>query len=132
MKGFLTILLLMGFAANIVHAQSEPRAGVAHVVLVWLKQPGNHEHRERIIAGSEKLRQIPGVLDLQAGAVISSERDLVEDSYDVGLYLRFASRQDLRDYLAHPLHKAIVNDEFVPIMDHYRVVDFSVAAPANQ
>ena len=123
--------VFLALAANL-YAAPPPEPGVVHVVLVWLKQPGNTAHRQQIIVGSNKLRQIPGVLDLQVGEVITSDRALVEDSYDIGLYLRFANQQDLRSYLTHPLHQATVKDEFVPIMDHYRVMDFAAAPPLDE
>ncbi len=129
LKSLLLVLLL---AASPVFAQPAPQQGVVHAVLVWLKQPGNAEHRAQIIAGSQKLRDVPGVLDLRVGEVIRSERGVVEDGYDVGLTLRFASQQALQDYLVHPLHKSTVKTEFAPIMDHYRVFDFSVAPRASE
>lgn len=121
------LLLAFLISTNTVFAQPAPQQGVMHVVLVWLKQPQNPVHRAQIIAGTQKLREVPGVLDLQVGEVITSDRNVVEDSYDVALTLRFASLQALNDYLGHPLHQSTVKTEFVPIMDHYRVFDFTVA-----
>jgi len=108
--------------ANDSGGTAEP--GLVHVVLVWLKEPGNAEHRQQIIAGSKTLTDIPGVLDLRVGEVIAGERDVVEDSYDVGLYLRFASQADLQTYLTHPTHVTTVKQKFLPIMARYQVMDF--------
>lgn len=102
--------------------QQEP--GLVHVVLVWLKEPGNLAHRQQIIEGSKMLRDIPGVLDLRVGEVVTSDRAVVEDSYDVGLYLRLADQQALDQYLIHPTHKETVKREFLPIMERYQVLDF--------
>lgn len=110
-----------------VQSQSQPQAetSLVHVVLVWLKEPGNAEHRQQIIQGTQRLRQIPGVLDLHVGEVISSDRPVVEDSYDVGIYLRFANAEDLQAYLTHPMHVNTVKTQFLPIMERYQVMDFS-------
>ena len=98
--------------------------GLVHIILVWLKEPGNAEHRQQIIEGTHSLREIPGVLDLHVGEVISSDRPVVEDSYDVGIYLRFANAEDLQTYLTHPTHVNTVKAQFVPIMDRFQVMDF--------
>lgn len=117
---FLALTSLGGFA----HDPPKP-PGIVHVVVVWLKEPGNAEHRQQIIAGSKQLKEIPGVLDLRVGKVVPSEREVVDSSYDVAIYLRFANAEDLQAYLVHPIHKAAVKDVFVPIMDRYKVYDFT-------
>lgn len=126
---FVFLLLLSGAllaGGSWAHTPPKPPAapGVVHVVLVWLKDAGNAEHRQQVISGSKQLADIPGVLDLRVGTVIPSDRDVVDASYDVALYLRFASEADLQAYLVHPTHKTTVKEVFVPIMDHYRVMDF--------
>ncbi len=108
-------------------SQDEPQPDffLMHVVLVWLKQAGNPQHREQIIEASQRLKAIPGVLDLHVGEVVRSDREVVEDSYDVALSLRFANRADLQAYLVHPLHVSTVKQEFLPIMQRYQVIDFA-------
>lgn len=100
---------------------------LVHVVLVWLKQPGNLQHRQEIIQASRALGEIPGVLDLRVGQVVPGERDVVEDSYDIGLVLRFRGKDALQAYLDHPLHVSTVKARFMPLMARYQVMDF--AAP---
>ena len=110
---------------------SSAHANIAHIVLIWLKEPGNAEHRQRIIDTSQKLRAIPGVLDLQVGPVLPSDRAVAEDGYDVGLYVRLKDRQALQAYLEHPTHTGKLAEVFLPIMDRYKVFDFAVAPPAD-
>ena len=119
------LLITFAFTSYAAFAHDPPKPfGVVHVVLVWLKDAGNAEHRQQIITGSMQLRDIPGVLDLRVGEVIPSDRPVVDSSYDVALTLRFANDAALQTYLAHPIHKTTVKEVFVPIMDHYRVMDF--------
>ena len=106
-------------------ASADSDGEVVHVVMVWLKQPGNEAHRQQLIDGSKRLQQIPGVIDLQVGSVIHSDREVVEDSFDVALSVRFEDHAALQNYLQHPLHLGTVKSVFVPIMDHYRVLDFT-------
>ncbi|MGB1580528.1 MAG: Dabb family protein [Nevskiales bacterium] len=119
----LLLLLLWLSPAALAHDPPKP-PGVIHVVMVWLKEPGNPAHRQQIISGSKKLEAIPGVQEIRVGEVVESEREVVDDSFDVALYMRFASEEAMQTYLAHPDHVNAVKEYFLPIMDRYRVYDF--------
>src|SRR5688500_16681248 len=67
-----------------------PRPLVAHVVVAWLKKPGDATDRQKLIDAAPRLREIPGVVDVYAGPPIPSERPVVDSSYDVGIILFFA------------------------------------------
>lgn len=110
--------------AVFAYEEDEP-PGVIHVVLVWLKEPGNAEHRQRIIEGSKKLEGIPGIRELRVGQAIPSERDVVDDSFDIGLYMTFPSEKAMQAYLTHIEHVEIVKNEFMPLMERYLVYDFT-------
>lgn len=114
--------LLFGISA---HADETEEPGVIHTVVIWLKEPGNTEHRQQAISASKKLKEIPGVLDLRVGEVIAGERKVIDSSYDVALYLRFGNKEDLQNYLVHPIHKSLVKDDLGPIIERYKVYDFT-------
>jgi hypothetical protein len=97
---------------------------VEHVVVVWLKSPGNTEHRRRIIDESEVLRRIPGVIDLRVGEMIPSERSIVDSTFDVALIVSFIDRAALDTYLAHPVHVELVGKTLKPLVERIRVFDF--------
>ena len=133
MKRTLIALLFGGLLSACAGSPTKPAAPpdqdfLMHVVLVWLKQPGNAQHRAQIITASQRLREIPGVLDLYVGEVVPSDRPVVEDSYDVALSLRFATQADLQAYLSHPIHVDAVKQKFVPLMQRYQVVDFAAGS----
>ena len=94
-----------------------------HVVLVWLKDAGNAEQRARIIEVSKSFRDIPGVLDVQAGKAIASERDIVDDSFDVGILVVVPDERRLAEYLAHPIHQRAKNDVLLPLVEKILVYD---------
>ena len=121
---FLLSLMLVSPGAYAEEGADGP--GVIHVVLVWLKEPGNAEHRQKIIEGSKKLDDIPGVEEILVGQAVPSEREVVDDSFDVALYMRFPNNKAMQDYLVHPEHVEIVKTEFVPLMDYYKVYDFTI------
>src|SRR5688500_7501618 len=52
-----------------------------HVGLVWLKEPGNAEHREKIVAAAHSFaREIPEVEFLSIGRSPASSSSYVDDS----------------------------------------------------
>ncbi len=106
---------------------AKPKAGeVEHLVLVWLKKPGNAEDRAAIIAAAKSFKSIPGVLSVSAGEVIGSERPVVDDSYDVGIAIRFSSNAALDGYEKHPDHVKAVNEILKPKLSKLTVYDFTV------
>ena len=79
------LVLLLSFATCSAASAKAPDE-IVHVVLVWLKQPGNTEHRHQIIEASRAFREIPGVVELRVGPPLPSERPVVDDSFDVAIY----------------------------------------------
>lgn len=101
---------------------TEPR--IVHVVLVWLKEPGNQEHRAQVIEATRKFEEIPGIEEIRVGEPISSQRSTVDDSYDIGLYMIFTSTEALDIYLAHPVHKDAQRSVLRPLVSKIVVYDF--------
>ena len=99
--------------------------GVIHTVFLWLKKPGDEQHRHRLLRATHRLRAIPGVLDIRFGEKIESDRDIVDDSFDIGITLYFSTTEAMNDYLVHPLHHAVVEQEIRPLVDRMVVYDFS-------
>ena len=97
---------------------------VHHVVVCWLKESGNKEDRQKIIETSRGFVSIPGVIDVRAGSVIHSEREIVDSSFDVAIYLSFENEQELQEYLVHPVHKNAVKEILKPHVRKIVVYDF--------
>jgi hypothetical protein len=108
-------------------AATRPAATVAHVVLVWLKKPGDAAARRAIIDAGEALKTIPGVVDVRAGSPIPSTRPVVDSSYDVGVLVTFTDEQALQAYPTHPTHLKVLEEVLKPNADHYKVYDFSLS-----
>ena len=120
------VFLWMGMN-GLVLARDVPLPGsqtVVHVVLVWLKEPGNDDHAAEIIRATHGLGNIPGVRAVKAGRVMKSKRPIVDDSYDVGLYLEFDNLEDMEAYLVHPIHQEAVREVFKPLAARYLAYDF--------
>lgn len=99
-------------------------ASVHHVVFVWLKDsPNKAAHKQQVLVGSEQLRSILGLQSLHVGTAIPSSRKIVDDSFDVGLHMVFASEQAMNTYLKHPVHVAFVKS-IKPQIKKLLVYDF--------
>jgi hypothetical protein len=99
-------------------------AAVEHIVIVWLQEPGNAEHRARIISASRVLSEIPGVTGLRAGAMLPSQRAIVDSSFDVALIVSLRDATAMADYLSHPLHVKLVEETLKPLVKKIQVYDF--------
>jgi len=118
----ITLLVLTAGCVSTHH--SERKQALSHVVLCWLKEPGNTEHRNQIINISRTFKKIPGVLEVRAGEVISSDRPIVDDSFDVGILVIVPDAKRLQEYLDHPIHQEAKRDILLPLVEKVLVYDF--------
>jgi hypothetical protein len=103
---------------------SSDDAQVHHIVLLWQKLPGNPTHRKQLIEASQQFADIPGVKSVSAGRAVLSDRDIVDDSFDVALILSFEDKAALQKYLDHPDHQQAVTDTLQPLVEKIVVYDF--------
>lgn len=97
---------------------------VEHVVLVWLKKPGDGQDRAAVVAAAKKFqREIPEIQHLSVGQPLASDRPVVDDSFDVGLVMRFADAAALARYEKHPVHTKAVQDILLPVSKKLQVYD---------
>jgi hypothetical protein len=100
---------------------------VEHVVLVWLKDAGNESKRTELIASAKAFKeQIPGILSISAGTPLPSDRPVVDDSFDIGLVMRFKSKEALAAYEKHPVHVKAVKEALAPASRKLQVYDVVV------
>jgi hypothetical protein len=96
---------------------------VSHVVLCWLKDPGNSADRRALIDAAEELRAIPGVLAVTVGPPNPSDRSVVDDSFDVGYVIVLESREALAAYLANPTHLKARRELLAPLAEKVVIYD---------
>lgn len=102
------------------------KANVQHIVLAWLKKPGNETDRAKIIAAAKDLKaRIPEVKSLEVGPVLPSDREVVDDSFDVALVMRFDSKEAMQTYEKSPIHVQAVKDTLKPLTAKIVVYDFA-------
>jgi len=104
---FLKPILALSILALASCATIAPPASsgtVDHFVLLWQKRPGNLEDRKDLAAAADSLRVIPGIRALDYGPALQSDRPVVDDSFDIGMLVRFDSAASLHAYETDPRH----------------------------
>ena len=96
----------------------------SHIVIFWTKD-GVENAMEELVAGMEKyLKPIPGVIHYHVGRMVPSHRDVVDQTYQVGLNLTFADKATQDAYQEHPLHIEFVEKVFKRVCERVIVYDF--------
>lgn len=76
-----------------------------HTVYFWLKPEAATGACEALLRDCrDLLGRIPGLLAFDAGRPAQTPRDVVDNTYSVGLLTAFADRQAHDAYQTHPLH----------------------------
>ena len=120
----LILVLFIGSLGCVSYENDDREKAIQHVVLCWLKEPGNQAHRNQIIEVSKTFRDIPGVLEVRVGEVIESDRAIVDDSFDVAILVVVPDGKCLQDYLDHPLHQTAKKKVLLPLVEKVVVYDF--------
>jgi hypothetical protein len=96
----------------------------SHIVIFWTN-PTQPNAADELVAGARHyLAGIPGVLSFHVGKMAPSHRPVVDQSYQVGLYVQFADRKAQDAYQTHPLHLEFVEKVLNPRRQKVVVFDF--------
>ncbi len=78
---------------------------VDHLVLFTVKEDARAEDVEDLLASLKELKRgVPNVVDLSVGENFSER----SQGYTHGLFVRLRTVDDLRSYISHPEHQAVV------------------------
>ncbi len=119
--------LLAGSCQSAPPEAARDRGTVEHVVVCWLKSPGDPDARQRIIDESNAfVGVIPGLVRVSAGPSLPSTRPAVDSTFDVAVVMSFEDEAALRAYEEHPRHRQAVERVLQPLVGKlviYDVVD---------
>jgi hypothetical protein len=118
------LLLTLSGCGGLPGAGVAPEQRIHHVVLCWLKEPGNSAQRQELIEQTRLLKRIPGMRELRVGEVIPSDRAIVDDSFDIGIVMTFDTEAEMNWYLQHPQHRWAVKEHILPLTRKILVYDF--------
>ena len=118
--------LLTSCAQLGMQGASKP-GNVEHVVLLWLNEPGNEAVKDKMIAAARVFpKEIPGILSMSIGNAVPSDREVVDDSFDLALVMRFKDKASLDAYEKHPVHVKAVKEVLAPNASKLKVYDVVV------
>ncbi len=121
----LIVVFLISLSFPISSYAEVKQQTVTHVVLVWLKKPGNKAMRQQFISISKQLNDLPGIMYRHVGEVMASERQVVDDTFDVAVTATFKNKKALQAYLDHPRHKEIIHQKLKPMINRVVIYDFA-------
>ncbi|ANE56196.1 Dabb family protein [Methylomonas sp. DH-1] len=133
MKPFYGLTLAAWLAAG-CSQPVQPQTGEAggrmhHVAVVWLKQPGDPQARQRYIEASRPLARLPGVVAYDAGTPAAVRRSranaALDESYDVAVSAVFESRQAYQQFLHDPEYLRVAQQVLRPLVEKYKLYEFA-------
>ncbi len=121
----ISLLCFLSVTAYSVSAKENKK--VTHVVMVWLKEPGNEKQRTAFIKASEALNDFPGIINRHVGVVQANDRMIVDDTFDVAVTVTMKNKAAMKAYLNDPEHKKILKEKIKPLVN--RVVAYDFVSP---
>lgn len=88
---------------------------ITHVVIIWLKHPGNAAEQERLIRASNTFRRIRGVMRVEAGRGMPAQRAGIDQDFDVSVVITFKNRGALERFQQNPRHQMAVREVLRPL-----------------
>ena len=99
---------------------------VQHIVLCWLNDPGDAQAITEITEHSYSFDEIPGVISVEVGKALPSDRPVVDDSFDLAIIITLESPSALKSYLANPIHRDAAESYLKPHISRLVIYDVSL------
>ncbi len=97
---------------------------VTHVMLFWLKRPGNVDDQNFLRRALRTLRRARGVNDMHVGRPLLVDRPSVEQSFDLGVVMTFRDREALEKFERDPRREQAIDAMLRPLVRQYTVYNF--------
>lgn len=81
-----------------------------HHVFFWLKNKNNDTDKQDLLAGLQTLAAIEPKNLIQVGVKASTNRPVIDTSYDFSLLLIFKDLEEQESYQVDPVHEAFVKN----------------------
>jgi Stress responsive A/B Barrel Domain len=120
---FLTCIAL-SLAATGAQAVATRSGQVTHVMLFWLKRPGNVDDQNYLRRALRTLRRARGVNDIRVGRPLLVDRPSVEQSFDLGVVMTFRDREALEKFERDPRREQAIDAMLRPLVRQYTVYNF--------
>lgn len=81
-----------------------------HHVLFWMKDPTSLEDKNNLLEGLNSLKEIPIAKITHIGTPASTDRPVIDRSYQFSLMLIFEDMKAHNTYQKHPLHLKFIEN----------------------
>ncbi len=96
----------------------------SHVVIFWTDPEQPNATQELLDGADQYLKPIPGVLHFHIGKMATSDRPVVDQSYQVALNIVFPDKKTQDEYQVHPMHVDFIEKVFKRVCKKVVVYDF--------
>lgn len=97
-------------SASLNHTEKEMKDVFVHHVYFWLKNAGNAEDLNKLVAGLKKLSAVKTIRQYQIGKPAATSREVIDGSYAVSWLLLFDNKADQDSYQVDPVHLKFVEE----------------------
>ena len=118
------VALTLSIAPPGAEAAAARSGQVTHVMLFWLKRPGNVDDQNFLRRGLRTLRRARGVNDVRVGRPMLVDRPSEEQSFDLGVVMTFRDRQALEKFERDQRREQAIDAMLRPLVRRYTVYNF--------
>src|SRR5436853_3297765 len=97
---------------------------VTHVMLFWLKRPGNVDDQNYLLRALRTLRRVRGVSDMRVGRPLLVDRPGLEESFDLGVVLIFRDREALEKFQRDQQPEKAIDAMLRSLVRRYSIYNF--------
>lgn len=116
--GAALLICLGGPGCERVEPRTSSQSAIQQVGLVWLKQAGDANARQKVIdAVHEFGRLIPGVESAVVGPTDGEGGPYADTCFDLCFILTFKDEDSRRRYVTHPVHEKAAKEVFLPLSE---------------
>ena len=120
---FLTCIVLSPAPAD-AKAGAARSGQVTHVMLFWLKRPGNVDDQNFLLRALRTLRRARGVNDMRVGRSLPVDRPGLEQSFDLGVVMIFRDREALEKFEGDQRREQAIDAMLRPLVRQYTIYNF--------
>ena len=119
------ICLAVSLSSSNAQAANARSGQITHVVLFWLKRPGNADDQNVLLRALRTLRRFRGINDIRVGRALPVDRPGLEQSFDLGVVVIFRDREALEKFEHDPRRGGALDAMLQPLVRRYTVYNFA-------
>lgn len=119
---FLAGLATLPTSSSMAQKRKEEEDLFVHHVYFWMKDGKTEQDKKKLLEGLKTLKNVEVIKQVHIGKPASTNRDVIDTTYDYSLLLIFKDLTDQKIYQKHPIHLAFI-DKYAHLWDRVIVYD---------